>query len=134
MVFRVGNQYFSTKKVDLEKNLIIMREHSASDYKRVELVMGAELPDFTFSDFDGKKHKLSEFRGKFVLIDFWATWCKPCLADIPHLKELSEKYKDKGFEILGMDSETLSPDEEADAEFARAAGCRVVLIPNGSRS
>jgi hypothetical protein len=66
VVFRVGNQYFSTKKVDLEKNQIVMREHQASDYKRVELVMGAELPDFTFSDFDGKKRKLSEFRGKYV--------------------------------------------------------------------
>jgi len=75
--------------------------------------------DFDFVDFAGKPRKLSEFRGKYVLIDFWATWCRPCLADIPHLKELYEKYKEKGFEIIGMDSETLSPDEEVDAEFAK---------------
>jgi len=75
--------------------------------------------EFDFVDFAGKPRKFSEFRGKFVLLDFWATWCKPCLADIPHLKELYEKYKGKGFEIIGMDSETLSPDEEPDPEFAR---------------
>src|SRR4029453_9553910 len=66
VVFRVGNRYVSTKKVDLEKNQIVMREHPASDYKRVELTVGAELPDFQFSDFEGKKRKFSEFRGKYV--------------------------------------------------------------------
>jgi thiol-disulfide isomerase/thioredoxin len=75
--------------------------------------------DFDFVDFTGKARKFSEFRGKFVLLDFWATWCKPCLADIPHLKELYDKYKGKGFDIIGMDSETLSPDKDTDPEFAR---------------
>src|SRR5438132_6849499 len=77
VVFRVGNRYLSTRKVDIEKNQIVMREHPASDYKRVELTMGAEIPDFAFSDFEGKKRKLSEFRGKYVLVDFWAMWFPP---------------------------------------------------------
>jgi thiol-disulfide isomerase/thioredoxin len=82
--------------------------------------VSVEVPNFTFVDFAGNKRQFSEFRGKYVLLDFWATWCKPCLADIPHLKELYEKYKDKGFEIIGMDSETLSVDEEApDPEFVK---------------
>ena len=45
---------------------------------------------------------LSRFKGKVVLLDFWATWCKPCWKAIPHLMELQKKYKDKGFTIIGI--------------------------------
>jgi len=84
------------------------------------LAIGVQVPEFSFTDFTGKAHKLSEFRGHYVLIDFWATWCKPCLADIPHLKQLYAKYRGKGFEIIGMDSEMLGQDEaDADPQFAK---------------
>lgn len=75
----------------------------------------AAVVDFAFTDFDGKARRLAEFRGKVVLLDFWATWCKPCLADFPHLKELRDKHQAEGFEIIGMDCETLG-DDAADAE------------------
>jgi thiol-disulfide isomerase/thioredoxin len=75
--------------------------------------------DFNFTDFDGKARKLSEFRGKVVLLDFWATWCSPCIGDFPHLKELYAKHKSSGFEIIGLDCETLG-DDAADADTIKA--------------
>ncbi len=81
---------------------------------------GMEVPEFSFIDFAGRKRHLSEFRGKYLLIGFWATWCKPCLAEIPQLKELYKKYQPRGFEILGMDSETLGQDiSEVDPQFVK---------------
>jgi thiol-disulfide isomerase/thioredoxin len=61
------------------------------------------LEDFTGPDLDGKPVDLKQFRGKVVLVDFWATWCKPCAEEMPHLKQLRDHFQPKGFEILGVD-------------------------------
>ena len=105
VVFRVGETYVSTKSVDPATGEIVLKSHPATDYQRIELKIGAELPDYAFTDFDGKARKLADFRGKYLLLDFWGTWCGPCVAEIPHLKEAYEKYRSRGFEILGMDQD-----------------------------
>ena len=109
VIFRIGDIYVSTKRVDLEKNLITMKSHSASDYKRLELRMAGQMPEFEFTDFTNQKRKLSEFRGKYLLIDFWGMWCPPCRQELPYLRAAYQRFRSRGFEILGMNTD--QPDD-----------------------
>ncbi|MGC2421894.1 MAG: TlpA disulfide reductase family protein [Candidatus Acidiferrales bacterium] len=59
-------------------------------------------PDVTFPDLQGQSVTLASLKGKVVLVNFWATWCDPCKAEIPDLMELQEKYAGKGFTVLGV--------------------------------
>jgi len=59
-------------------------------------------PDFILPDLSGEMVSLKEFRGKIVLVDFWATWCLPCRKTLPELARLDKKYRDKGLVILGL--------------------------------
>jgi peroxiredoxin len=68
---------------------------------KVEMLkVGAAAPDFPATDLNGKAVKLSDFRGKVVILDFWATWCGPCIASMPHTNEVAARYKDQGVVVL----------------------------------
>jgi thiol-disulfide isomerase/thioredoxin len=74
--------------------------------------------DFVLKDLNGSDVKLSSFKGKVILLDFWATWCGPCKLEIPWFVEFQQKYKDKGFTVVGVSSDdTLDKLKPFAAEF-----------------
>lgn len=71
------------------------------------VVAGSEAPDFSYPDLEGKTVSLSDYRGKLVLVNIWATWCKPCVDEMPSMEKLYNKFKDQGFEILAVSIDSL---------------------------
>lgn len=104
-VFRAGDVYFSLSSIDVSTGAVVAQKRAASDFVRILLEIGKEMPDFDFVDFEGKARKLSEFRGRYLLIDFWGLWCRDCLVETPFLVEAHDRFKTRGFEILGINSD-----------------------------
>lgn len=86
----------------------IGKKLEATMQKLAAVGVGSIAPDITLPTPDGKELSLSSLRGKVVLLDFWASWCGPCLAEAPNVKKVYDKYKDKGFDVFGvsLDKET----------------------------
>lgn len=76
---------------------------SVVNAKDLKPYSGEPLPDFTLSDMSGKAHTLSSYRGKVVMLNFWATYCGPCIKEMPSMQRLKEKLAGKSFEILAID-------------------------------
>jgi thiol-disulfide isomerase/thioredoxin len=72
---------------------------------------GSEAYVFSKTDINGQPLSLHDYKGRYVLIDFWASWCVPCRKGNPHLKELYAKYKSKGLEIIGISDDDSRPEE-----------------------
>ncbi|HHC73093.1 MAG TPA: TlpA family protein disulfide reductase [Thiotrichales bacterium] len=65
-------------------------------------VLGQSAPEFTLADLEGTPHRLSEWQGKVVVVNFWATWCPPCRREIPALIQLQEEWGERGVQVVGI--------------------------------
>ena len=81
--------------------------------------VGKPAPDFQVTDLKGEELSLKDYRGQIVLLDFWATWCGPCIAEMPKVKKAYEKYKDQNFQIIGI---SLDQSEEPLAAYIEKEG------------
>ena len=84
------------------KELSILSKMPVRIESKKRSVIGSPAPDFTMKDVNGKNITLSDYKGKYVLLDFWASWCVPCRKDNPYVKAAYEKFKDKNFTIIGV--------------------------------
>jgi thiol-disulfide isomerase/thioredoxin len=82
---------------------------------------------FVLEDIQGKTHRLADYRGKWVLVNFWATWCSPCLSEIPELISLHEAHKDKDLLVIGIAMQSGSHKKVADFAKAHHINYPVVL-------
>ncbi len=100
----VAGTYFADKatrikpKTAVPGNTVLKSDDPGADSAKANL----PEPELTLKDLDGKNVSLSDYKGKVVLVNFWATWCEPCRVEIPWLIEMQQKYGPKGFVLLGI--------------------------------
>jgi len=94
----------------------VNRQRALLYIKQPELVRALMAPPFAVTTLDGKRLSLDDLQGKVVLIDFWATWCTPCRAEIPHFVEMQQKYGPQGFQVVGI---SMDDDAKPVKEFYR---------------
>jgi thiol-disulfide isomerase/thioredoxin len=111
--------------------LVGCNQHSANAVQPKEAVSaagetGSPLPDFSVKDLQGHEVSSADLRGKVVLIDFWATWCRPCKKEMPGYQKLLDRYGSRGFAVIGFKFDTMM-DMEDPVRFAKKIGVRYPL-------
>jgi len=117
-----GDALMSQLTNDFSGTSLVMKleqqQAQEADAKKIQdgLVEGTQFPDFDEKDVTGKSLSIANYKGKVVMIDFWATWCPPCRGEIPNVVATYQKYHDKGFEIIGV---SLDSDRDKLLDFVK---------------
>jgi cytochrome c biogenesis protein CcmG/thiol:disulfide interchange protein DsbE len=96
----------------------------------IRLTPGAPLPQIARAGFDGRTVDLRAFRGKVVLIDFWASWCAPCIVEMPHLIGMQQRYRSRGLQVIGI---SMDDDPGAAREVARRFAFNYPLLQGDAK-
>jgi peroxiredoxin len=105
-----------------------LRQKVKAELEKLDKI-GKPAPDFAASDLQGKALRLESLRGRYVLLDFWATWCAPCVAELPRLQAANARYHARGLEIVGV---SLDESKEAVADFVKTRNVPWRQIHNAS--
>ncbi|HEY3269147.1 MAG TPA: TlpA disulfide reductase family protein [Armatimonadota bacterium] len=115
---RTANRWLSVAAVGAAALLCVVTLRNTVQAETTGKV-GQTLPAFSATDVNGKKVSLADYKGKVLLLDFWATWCVPCRGEVPHVVSAYKTYRSKGFEVLGV---SLDRDKAALADYTKKNG------------
>jgi peroxiredoxin len=125
--FAVARQVYQTL-LDRYGESPTLQQKVKGEILRLDKV-GKPAPDVAAKDLKGERFRLESLRGKYVLLDFWATWCAPCVAELPRLQSAYDKYRESGFEIVGV---SLDETKDAVTDFVKVRNIRWPQIHNAS--
>ncbi|HQF43663.1 MAG TPA: TlpA disulfide reductase family protein, partial [Ignavibacteriaceae bacterium] len=117
-IVRIAEQIPEGKRASVVQRIFEMNERQKKSSEFNKDIIGKPSIDFEFVSTKGEQRKLSDYKGKVVLLDFWGTWCGPCVGEIPNLVKAYEKFKGKGFEIISVSSDLMFNSKNED-EFKK---------------
>jgi thiol-disulfide isomerase/thioredoxin len=117
LLTRLQHDFPGTKPANAADQMLVgMEKQAAAKKLQAGLVQGMPFPDFNEKDLDGNPLSIANYKGKVLLLDFWATWCGPCRAELPNVLKIHQKHHANGFEIIGI---SLDQDRAKLLEFAK---------------